>query len=402
MNQPLLILALLAALSCCQSAPAQQAAAVRSTPGYSQLSISDDHGALMLLCGPDGQVTAVRDGTVLPPERVRHEDDHLRIVDEAGTTLYDIRLLPGGGLVYPYDAKLSGVNGATLWTGPSRIAARYTTSAPRKIIGVTVDSVDAVVASQLDIDPESTFVIGSVTPGMPAEKAGLQAHDVVVSIQGEHPATVEKLRDVLQDKQVGDTIKLELLRRGQRLDVDVGVAEDEQPEFYSVGNFAPEAWADFMGDGDQAAAYADLARSLSDQASHRQVELEAAQERLTELQEDFTTASEALEEARQASVSGNSAALGALNEQRARVEELRVQLAQQEARLQDSSAAMQLLDLGSGGRALVLPSNSSAFGRTAPPALPDEVDGRLRSMEERLSRLEELLQKLVESDADKK
>ena len=51
----------------------------------------------------------------------------------------------------------------------------------------------------------------------------------------------------------------------------------------------------------------------------------------------------------------------------------------------------------------MLPPGSAAFGRSAPQAaLSDEVDSRLRSMEERLSRLEELLEKLVESDTANK
>jgi len=385
MNQPLLILALLAALSCCQAAPAQQpgaSAVAHSTPGYSQLTISDDHGSVMVMNGPDGEVTVVRDGQVLSGDRVRREGDHLRILDESGATLFDIRTLPGGGLVYPYDAKAGG------WrVGPS-VTTWAMSDKPRKIIGVTVDSVDAALASQLDLEPESAFVIATVSEGLPAEKAGLQPHDVVVKINGETPATVEKLREVIDGKQPGDTIQLELVRRGQHVDVDVGVAEESGPEFYS-------------GFGEAGQAYEDVARSWSNEAYRQQAEVEEMSDHLAELQDELQVAEEALAEARSAN-GGDADARAEMEARRADVEKARTELRAQEERLRSSAAGMQLLDLGSGGRALVVPSNSSAFGGNVPDSRLDAVDDRLRSMEERLTHLEELLQKLVESDATKK
>jgi hypothetical protein len=380
MNQPLLILALLAALSCCQATPAQEraAAVAQSTPGYSQLTISNEHGSVMVMHGPDDEVTVVRDGQVLSGDRVRREGDHLRILDEAGATIFDIRTLPGGGLVYPYDAE------GRSWWGPS-VTAWAMPGTPRKIIGVTVDAVDSALGSQLDLEPESAFVIATVSDGLPAEKAGLRPHDVVVKIQGETPATVERLREILDGKEPGDTIQLELVRRGQHMNVEVGVAEESVPEFYS-------------GYGEAGEAYAELARSLSDDAYRQQAELEEANDRLTELHEELQQAEEALAEAR--SAPGNDAdGRAELEQRRADVDKVRAELQAQQERLRSNAAEMQLLDLSGGGRALVLPR---AYAGPTPPAMPSEVDDRLRSMEERLTRLEALLEKLVESDAAKK
>lgn len=381
MNQPLLILALLAALSCCQAAPAQEraSAVAQSTPGYSQLTISNDHGSVMVMHGPDGEVTVVRDGQVLSDDRVRREGDHLRILDESGATIFDIRTLPGGGLVYPYDAKV----GARTWA--PGVTAWAVSDTPRKIIGVTVDAVDAALASQLDLEPESAFVISTVSDGLPAEKAGLQPHDVVVKINGETPATVEKLREAINGKQPGDTIQLELVRRGQHINVDVGVAEESGPAFYS-------------GYGEASQAYEELARSLSDEAYRQQAEVEETRDRLAELQDELKQAEEALAEARSAG-GADADARAELDARRADVDKVRAELEAQQERLHSNAAEMQLLDLGEGGRALVLPR---AYAGAAPAALSSDIDDRLRSMEERLSRLEELLKKLVESDAAKK
>jgi len=210
----------------------------------------------------------------------------------------------------------------------------------------------------------------------------------VVKINGETPATVEKLREVIDGKQPGDTIQLELVRRGQHVNVDVGVAEESAPEFYS-------------GFGEAGQAYEEAARSLSDEAYRQQAEVEEMRDHLAELQDELQQAEEALSQAR--SDSGSDAdARAELEARRADVAKVRTELRVQQERLRSSAAGMQLLDLGSGGRALVVPSNSSAFGGNVPDSRLDAVDDRLRSMEERLTHLEELLQKLVESDATKK
>lgn len=379
MNQPLLILALLAALSCCATSPAQQSRSattvqsVQSTPGYTQLVINGDHGKVTITGGPSSKFTVLRDGSELPADQVRREGDRLRILDESGATLYELRVLPGGGLVYPYEGKVAAMG----WSGMAPMPSFYT-GTPRKIIGVMVDSVEGALASQLDLEPGSAFVISTVSPGLPASKAGLQPHDVVVSIQGEGPATVERLRDTLDGKQPGDTIQLGLLRRGERMDVEVGIAEESESQFYSAGSYEEAL---------------DLAESLSE----RQAELQAAHERLADAHAELADAQAALVEAQQ---QGDSdAARQEIKERRADLEALRAEVAMQEEALRASSERMELLDLGSGGRALVLPPN---YGTPAPPAMSGEVDQRLRSMEERLSRLEDLLTKLVESEPEKK
>ena len=369
MNQPLLILALFAALSCCATAPAQQsrsALSVQSTPGYTQLVINGDHGKVTITGGPANEFTVLRDGSELPADQVRREGDRLRILDEAGATMYELRVLPGGGLVYPYEGKVAAMG----WSGMAPMPSFYT-GTPRKIIGVTVDSVEGALASQLGLDPGSAFVISTVSPGLPASKAGLQPHDVIVSIQGEEPATVERLRDTLDGKEPGDTVKLGLLRRGERLELEVGIAEESESEFWTSGTYEEAL---------------DLAESLSE----RQAEMEEAHERLAQVHAELAQAEVALAEARQQNDADE------VDEHRADVETLRAELAVLEEHLRATSARMELLDLGSGGRALVLPPG---YGTPAPPAMSGEVDQRLRSMEERLSRLEDLLKKLVESDA---
>ena len=379
MNQPLLILALLlAALSCCATSPAQQArttttaTSVQSAPGSSTLVITSGREPVTVMVGPSHDFKVMEGGKELSADRVRRVDDHLRILDEAGATLYDIRVLPGGGLVYPYDAKVAAMG----WPDMESLSTWYESGPPRKIIGVMVDSVEGALASQLDLEPGSAFVISNVSPGLPASKAGLQPHDVVVSIEGEQPASVELLRETLDGKQAGDTVKLGLLRKGQRMDVDVGIAEESEPAYMPGVEYA----------------------EAMDLLAEREAEMDAARDRMGEVVAELREAEAALADARARGDSDNEAREELL-ERKADVEALRAELKLTEEHLRSGAASMGLVDLGTGGRALVLPPNSSVFGTSGPAPLSSEVDERLRSMEERLSRLETLLEKLVESDA---
>lgn len=68
-------------------------------------------------------------------------------------------------------------------------------------------------------------VINDVTPGSPADRAGLRPGDVVIAADGSpvdgQPAFVAAIRD----KSPGDTIDIEVLRNGQRLTLTATLAE---------------------------------------------------------------------------------------------------------------------------------------------------------------------------------
>src|SRR5690606_27523461 len=61
---------------------------------------------------------------------------------------------------------------------------------------------------------ESASVIERVIPDLPAEKAGIQEGDLITEIDGQRPATPDKLREVLMDKKPGDTVTFTVRRQG--------------------------------------------------------------------------------------------------------------------------------------------------------------------------------------------
>lgn len=70
-----------------------------------------------------------------------------------------------------------------------------------------------------------------VQDDMPAANAGLQKGDIIVSIDGQTPATSALLRQELQQKQQGDTLNLVVLRNGSEKNVNVKVQNVDRSKY---------------------------------------------------------------------------------------------------------------------------------------------------------------------------
>jgi serine protease Do len=83
-------------------------------------------------------------------------------------------------------------------------------------------------------------IVSTVTPGGPAAKAGLQAKDVIVAVDGASIKDGDELVAIVSAKKPGSTVKLTYLRDGKRLTADVGIA-DRAKLFANVDNANDES-----------------------------------------------------------------------------------------------------------------------------------------------------------------
>ena len=67
-------------------------------------------------------------------------------------------------------------------------------------------------------------VIGTVTPGGPAEKAGIKPGDVVIGFDDKPMKSLEELAQAISRKTVGDNVKIELLRNGKKMELNATLA----------------------------------------------------------------------------------------------------------------------------------------------------------------------------------
>ena len=78
-------------------------------------------------------------------------------------------------------------------------------------------------------------LINSVTPGGPAEKAGIQTYDVVVAVNGTATETGNALTRAVAGARVGDELRVDLLREGRRQTVTVRAAKrPSETELYGA------------------------------------------------------------------------------------------------------------------------------------------------------------------------
>jgi len=93
---------------------------------------------------------------------------------------------------------------------------------------------------------ETDWVVGNVTEGSGAAKAGLRSGDELLSIDGQPVATFDDVGPLVRDR-AGDTLTLVIDRAGERLELDASIGrrpDDERQGFLGIG---PGAAGDVTG-----------------------------------------------------------------------------------------------------------------------------------------------------------
>ena len=102
-------------------------------------------------------------------------------------------------------------------------------------IGVAIDQVSKEVADSIGLGKPIGALVRSVESGGPADKAGIEAGDIVTKVDGH---TVEKFGDlprVVGSAKPGSKVALQVFRRGAYRDVSVTVVEFEPERVASAG-----------------------------------------------------------------------------------------------------------------------------------------------------------------------
>ena len=95
----------------------------------------------------------------------------------------------------------------------------------RPYMGITYLAVtDAQTAAQLNVNAYGVYVV-DVVQGGPADKAGLQAGDRIVSIDGTEIAQKDDLGTLIQQHAAGDTLSITVARDGQMQTVSLTLGE---------------------------------------------------------------------------------------------------------------------------------------------------------------------------------
>lgn len=92
-------------------------------------------------------------------------------------------------------------------------------------LGVTVEDVTADDVERLKLDAETGVRVRLVEGESPAEQAGLQEDDVVLSYQGEAVHGASQFARLVRETPVGRKVRLEISRDGARQQVDATIGD---------------------------------------------------------------------------------------------------------------------------------------------------------------------------------
>lgn len=223
----------------------------------------------------NGKINAKVNGKPVPESQVVQDNGNVQVLDADGNVVATFKVGAEGqfGAVYgtPRTYTLD-----QLFQGDGQgNAYAFATNqvAPKVMIGVTMSDAPRDVLEYFKVDPPVGIVLDRVYEGLPADKAGLKARDIIVSIEGVEEATPDALRSLLADKSPGDTIKVKVFRNGdvsdeaitlapydaEKLEVQSSVALDlDQDAIQRFGGL----WANKLGSDEAKAAIEQAMKAL--------------------------------------------------------------------------------------------------------------------------------------------
>ncbi len=112
-------------------------------------------------------------------------------------------------------------------------------------MGVNIQPVSEDLAATYGLTEGKGAYVSAVTAGSPAEKAGLQPEDVILSADGRAIEDNSDLSRYIASKAPGATVKLEVLRGKDKkaVSVTLGTFPDETAESLGRRRAAAPAWA---------------------------------------------------------------------------------------------------------------------------------------------------------------
>ena len=92
-------------------------------------------------------------------------------------------------------------------------------------LGVMIQKITPELKQKLDLKDEKGALVADVTSGGPAEKAGIERGDVIITFNGKEIKEMNELPYAVASTPVGKSVGVEVLRKGQKKSLEVKIAE---------------------------------------------------------------------------------------------------------------------------------------------------------------------------------
>jgi serine protease Do len=92
-------------------------------------------------------------------------------------------------------------------------------------LGVRIQSLTPELARSFNLSPDKGVLVAQVEPDSPASRSGIQSGDVILQYNGKEVHNAQDLSLAVADTQVGSPARMEILRNGRPMTLDVKVGE---------------------------------------------------------------------------------------------------------------------------------------------------------------------------------
>jgi S1-C subfamily serine protease len=165
-------------------------------------------------------------------------DEHLD-----GVIQTDAAINPGnsGGPLVNSEGEVIGMNTAVAGEGqnigfaiaidtikPLISQLKTGTTIAQAFLGVSTETVDEALAQQFGLGTDHGALVADVSPGSPAENAGLRQGDVIVKVDGKDINTNDELVAAVRRHKPGDKVTLTVERNRQSRTIDVTLGSRRQ------------------------------------------------------------------------------------------------------------------------------------------------------------------------------
>ncbi len=190
----------------------------------------------------NGDVTVIIDGQKIPEGQLDVKDEGIIILDKDGNILKNIEIK------FDWSDKHFGKwreiaafiqddwnldNGVPFadknifgdFAADEIAAVHFAGEHPDVMLGVFLDEPGEALRKHLQLKNGTATIITEVLEDLPADIAGLEKYDIIISVDGIEPATPDAIHDVLSEKDPGDTVTLRVIQSGKTRTIDITLSE---------------------------------------------------------------------------------------------------------------------------------------------------------------------------------
>lgn len=181
--------------------------------------VTQDDGTSYKIVLENGKVAgAWANGKEIKGDRIRQDNYVVELLGEGGEVLQSFRIATPMSAPRPPAAPNVEFFSSDNFPGEAAVKVKAELQdAPPVMLGINLSEPSDAMRAQLGLGEKPVILVDAIVEGLPAQKAGLKKYDLIVSLDGSDGASSATLSEVLAKKAPGDSLKIVVLRGGEKI-----------------------------------------------------------------------------------------------------------------------------------------------------------------------------------------